>query len=110
MKLAFVFLIFLATTQVDAGWFEKLKWTFNKYKADVTKVSSLIKSAQHAVKKLVSHAMTFWKKPKFCHKLDCPTYKVVKKGSNYEKRCYKSAMWVATEAKAEHGGISYYFM
>ena len=91
MRLAFVFVIFLATTQADVGWFDKLKWTFNKDKDDVNKVSSLIKSAHHSIKMLVSHAMTSWKKPKFCHDLECPPYEVVKKGSNYEKRCYNTA-------------------
>ena len=109
MKLAFLFLIFLAATQVDASWLDKLKSVFNKDKADVDKVSSLIQFAHHAVKKVVSHAMNSLKKPKFCHDLECPPYEVVTKRSNYEKRCYPSAMWVATEAKAESGGMSITF-
>ena len=112
MKLAFVFLLFLATTQADASWFERLKTTrygkhFNKDKLDVDKVSSLMKSVRHAVKKMVLIGMSFWK-PGFCHDLECPPYKLVfKKGNDYEKRCYPSAMWVATEGKATgpHAGI-----
>lgn len=37
-----------------------------------------------------------WDPPKFCKKLDCPEFKVVKTTPDYEERIYSASNWVAT--------------
>ena len=38
-------------------------------------------------------------KPRFCGKIDCPSYKIAACGNGYEKRCYGPLSWVTTAAR-----------